>query len=290
MAVGSKNPNDATSSQYNTPGGVIYSNQLRDVDTGYNAYRGNQQSGPYRGGLQSNFDWTTNPSSDYQSGYRYGALEDSDSDVRQAANLSWEMQNPNAGSSHDDLQSRFNQVKGRIGMKNSLAEQIANNAKSEREQEDIYGLSSGQALGEGLKNTRQNYNSRGLLYSGMRQTGENQVKGAVAGQLASSVAGSKRDSSNSLTAAQNAYASVDLANQQESLQLAHQAFDTANANSIARLQAMQQLGSGVGGLAGTIAGSYRRSPASTPAAAQSQPAYSGTDSYNSFYDSPGRSI
>ncbi len=139
-------------------------------------------------------------------------------------------------------------------MKNSLSEQIAGSEENLKNAQDLNKSVSGSAIGEGLKNTRQNYNGRGLLYSGAREGGEQKVRSTGASQLASAMAGTARDSANSKSAAQNAYASVDLANQQEMIKRSEEAFDTANANSIARTQAMQQLGGGLGAAAGTYFG------------------------------------
>lgn len=243
-------------------------------------YRSQQQTGPYRGGLSTNFDFGhvnrnssitgsgQDPSSwsdPYKYGYAAGGFSDSDADVRGLANASNELQNPYEGTSSAEQQALFNMYKGRVETKNSLAEQIAGSDKNLRDQQDVLTGQAGQALGEGLKNTRKNYNSRGLLYSGLRQGGEQQVKQGVAGSLDSGISGAKRDAYKSRTSAQNAYAAVDLANSQESLNLAHQAYDTASRNSIARMQAMQQLGQGVGAVAGAYYGS--RGP-SAPATAQ----------------------
>lgn len=226
---------------------------------------------PYAGGLQTDFSSQVQQLPDNQWGQHQWTSQltnSPDADVKALQQIQNEQAQHAAGDDPGgdaaDLASRANLYKGRIGIKNSLAEQIAGNANQERQSEDIDRGVAGQALGQGLKDTRNNYNSRGLLYSGLREGGENQVRGAVGSQLASTLAGTKRDSANSLSAAQNAYASVDLANQQESLNLAHQAFDTASQNSIARLQAMQQLGSGFGSAAGTIAAS-NYNPGTNPA-------------------------
>lgn len=220
---------------------------------------------PFQGGLQSSFTNNINPIGVSGAGIPqihggthassvYVDPNNKDPDVANAANVYAELTNPNAGSSHDDLQSRYNMYTGRIGIKNSLADQIASNPDQLAQTESNLKLQAGQALGQGLKETRQNYSKRGLLYSGLRENAETEERGAVGSALSSGLSGAKRESENSLSAAQNAYASVDLANQQESLQLANQAFDTASMNNIARLQAMQQLGHGLGSLAGSIAG------------------------------------
>ncbi len=218
-----------------------------------------QNVGAYQGGLQTNF-----------TGYADGAgvrgdttgATSNDADVLALQRLTNYDAQARAGK-NDGVDfaadaAQENMYRGRIGIKNSLAEQIAANPDQLAEQESNLKQSAGEALGQGLKGTRENFNRRGLLYSGAREGGETKVKGAVAGSLASGLSGARRESANSLSTAQNAYGSVDLANQQQSLELAHQAFDTANQNNIARLQAMQQLGLGLGSAVGSIAGSRSR--------------------------------
>ncbi len=221
---------------------------------------------PYRGGLQTNFqDTTLHESFDGGDRTTYNTSLSSDPDVRQAQSLSNQLAHPNEGMDQGAMGAQLNMLKGRIGIKNSLGETIGANATQESNAEQNVKEQAHATLGQGLSNTRNNYNSRGLLYSGMREGGEQAVRGAVAGQMASGLAGTKQDYANSLSTAQNAYASVDLANQQDTLNRANQAFDTANQNTIARAQAMQQLGGGVGMAIGTIAGSRSSStqPSST---------------------------
>lgn len=210
---------------------------------------------PYQTNLPTNFDnFTGEGSLDRYNDVnkQYG----SDSDVSGALRAGWELQNKNAGTSGAEQQALLNMYRTRIGIKNELGSQIASNPEQLQMAKDNLNQSAGAALEQGTRNTRQNFNSRGLLYSGMRQGGEQSVRGAVAGQLASGTAAAERGAKTSLEAAKSAYASVDLANQQEALKMAHDAFDTANANNIARLQAMQTLGEGVGRSTGLLAGNY----------------------------------
>lgn len=220
----------------------------------YSQSQAAQINNPYRGGLMTSF---ADPETAAAASY------DPDSDVASLAALTNEdtsaRNGQDSGVDFAHNSALENVYKGRIGEKNSLAEQIGAAPGLLNQQQDVNKAVSGQALGQGLKETRQNYNNRGLLYSGAREGGEQSVKNQGASDLAQSMAGTARDSANSLTAAQNAYASVDLAAQQQTLNLAQTSFDTANANNIARLQAMQQLGSGVGAAAGSIAGSYNPS-------------------------------
>ncbi len=224
------------------------------------AYMNSQQSGPYRGGLLTDYRGSADT---FVAGgdavmKNNAALGDADSDVRGAAaaqnQLDSETQG-NTGVSNAEQMALLNMYKGRIGLKNSLSEQIGGADDMVKQEQDLERAAAGSAVGQGIKTTRQNYNGRGLLYSGMREGGEQNIRQAGAAQLASSMASSAREGANAKSAAQNAYASVDLANQQEMLQRSNEAFDTANANSIARRQAMQQLGAGLGAAAGSFAGS-----------------------------------
>lgn len=226
---------------------------------------GQGPQGSYAGGLPTDFN--SRYSSDPNNVYR-DYSSSSDSDVRQAQRLTNENASAAAGL-NDGVDSQANQAmidmyKGRIGMKNTLAQQIASSPQQLQMQKDQVTGATNRALDQGTRNTRQNFNSRGLLYSGMREGGEQAVRGAVAGQYGRGMAGAERDNANSVSAAQNAYAAVDLANQKDAMDKANAAFDTASANNIARLQAMQQLGAGVGQSAGMIAGSYGRTPSQNP--------------------------
>lgn len=253
--------------------------QIQDnANMGRNQYFGAQQQGPYRGGFQTSFNFNGN-------GRDETAFYDQDADERGAANAAYEMAHPTEGTDMAATTALNNMYKGRLATKNSLAETIAGAGANERKQEDILTGAAGEALGQGLKNTRQNYNSRGLLYSGIRQGGEQKVKQGVASGLDASISETRRESANSVSSAQNAYAAVDLANAQESLNLAHQAFDTASQNNIARLQAMQQLGSGVGAVAGYAMGTYGGNRTAAPAG-PSGPSYYDTSATNNYFDSP----
>ncbi len=248
-----------------------------------------QQNDPYRGGLQTSFtgaapqDWENvgghNPGGKqssmqfnsttgeyghgHQVGLDYNSSTDSDADVRGAQAAYNQMTHGDAGTSNAEQTALYNQYLTRIGVKNSMSEEINDAPGLLNKAQDQNKLASGEALGEGLKHTRENFNSRGLLYSGAREGGEQGVQAAGASQLARNMAGSARDSANSTNAAKMAYASADLANQQDTLNKANMAFDTANQNNIARLQATQQLMGGVGQAAGSIAGSYNSSPSTT---------------------------
>ncbi len=240
--------------------------QQTNVRTAYNIDRAKnnpainkQQVGAFQGGLQTEFHGS---SGGVDLGYDvndYGATQN-DTDVmnlQRLVNDDYSGTHGNQGVDFGANSAQENVLRSRIGMKNSLAEQIAGSGDQLSKAQDINKATAGSALDQGLKNTRQNYSGRGLLYSGMRQGAEQGVKAGVASQLSSAMTGTARDAANSKMAAQNAYASVDLASQQENLTRANQAFDTASANNIARLQAMQQLGSGLGSAAGSLYGDYQ---------------------------------
>ncbi len=206
--------------------------------------------GPNSGDVVRNGNWVNNPSSD--------------PDVQGLQGIYNLQSRRNPGTSNADQQGLIDMYSGRIGLKNSLGQNIANNSGLESSAEGNLRAGINAGLGQGLRNTRENFNNRGLLYSGARVGGEQSVRSQAAGELASGLAGTKQDYANQKTLAQNAYASVDLANQQQTLDMANSAFDTANQNSIARMQAAQQLSGGIGAAAGTVAGYYNRTPGQLP--------------------------
>lgn len=138
----------------------------------------------------------------------------------------------------------------KVALKKALAGSITDAPKNLQEEIGLLRGDAGQALDTGLRQTRSNFNNRGLLYSGMRQGGEQQVRGRVAGALASSEAQARRDTENLLTERKKAFASIGLAEQEARNQMAQQAFEKSYQNSIARRQALQELGQGVGQAAG----------------------------------------
>ena len=224
------------------------------------AYTNSQQTGPYRGGLLTNY---SNANIDQVN----AAAGDSDTDVAGAAAAEKQLEaeaTGDTGVSGAEQQALLNMYEGRIGQKNALASQIQAQPGLLNQEQNQNKAASGSAIGQGLKETNQNFNNRGLLYSGNRVAGDQQVQNQGAATLASNMAGTAQDSANSLSAAESAYSSVDLASAQQQLTLANNAFSTASANNIARLQAMQQLGSGVGAAVGTIAGNGSTPSAGNP--------------------------
>jgi hypothetical protein len=216
-----------------------------------------QSPGAYAYGLQDTFNVQPNTGGVGINGAFYNAST-SDPDVQAATNIQNEEVDARLGLNHgvnfDADDAALQMYEGRIGQKNVLGQEINANGTQRMGaiQEDQ--ATANNALGQGINNTDSNYNSRGLLFSGARQAGEQQVRGNVASGLASSVAGTQQDYATTLAAQQNAYASVDLASAGAALTMANNAVNTASSNNIARLQAMQQLGSGVGSAAGQVAG------------------------------------
>lgn len=229
--------------------------------------RGGDPSNPFRGGLMTDFNWlknvqTTNRSGDYDYRYANRALTNAgqmDRDVQGAMASYNELIHPIAGTNGAEQGALFNMYLGRINQRNALAEQIAN-AEGKGKQDtmsSIYGEAT-RALGQGLKKTTENYNSRGLLYSGLREGGEQKVRAGVGAKLSSDIAGTNREMANVAAKAKQAYAAIGQANQQQMIDLANQTFETASRNNVARLQAYQQFGGGIGAMAGTIFGNMSK--------------------------------
>ncbi len=156
--------------------------------------------------------------------------------------------------------SAINATEAKRNQRQGLISAIEGMGDSYQSDLDLLNQEAGSALQSGLSNTRKNYNQRGLLYSGLRQGGEQSVKGQVANQLASGTANTTRDYQNTLDARKQALANIDLAGRQESLNNANMAFEQTTRNNIARMQAMQQLGEGVGSVAGMYYGRESSAP------------------------------
>jgi hypothetical protein len=193
-------------------------------------------------------------------GLFYDYSNDSDADVRRLQQLqntlSARRKGYEQGISTPGTLAEIDALKARIGLKNSLGSSIRSNTDQEMRAENSLRDDANSALDAGVKNTRQNYNNRGLLYSGLRQGGEQQVRGSVAAKLGGDLADTKRSYTSLADAQKAAYASIGLQQQQQKVDQANQAFDTVQKNQIAKLQAYQQLGTGVGRAAGYAVGSY----------------------------------
>jgi len=245
------------------------------------------QAGPYQGNLQTDFSNIGSIRGDMnQQARQWNAMTSGrDRDVRGAADAHYQLTHANEGTNSQEQLALFNMYQGRIKQKNALAEQIHGNDEQKRNSiSSIYGTAK-QALGQGLKNTRENFNRRGLLYSGLRESGESKVRGGVGAQMSGSIADTNREYANSLEKSKQAYASVGFASAKENMELANQAFHTVNQNNIARMQAFQQFAGGLGQAAGYAYGSQKPGQAEQPAG-PSGPSYYDTSFTNNYYDSP----
>lgn len=110
------------------------------------------------------------------------------------------------------------------------------------------------ALTQGISNTRKNFNRRGLLYSGLRQGGEQGLRGQVASSLASSIAGSNQDLENEAKGREMSASSVGLQGFGDAISRNNQLFDIRNQNAMERRKALASLGQGVGYMAGSYYG------------------------------------
>lgn len=223
--------------------------------------------GPYAYGLQDQFNVQPNTGGVGIGGHFYNQSS-SDPDVMAATNIQNEEVDARLGLNHgvnfgaDD--AALQMYEGRIGAKNQIGGQIAQNPFLKGQAIASDQATADTALGQGINKTNANYNSRGLLFSGQREAGDQTVRGNVASSLASSLAGTQQDYGQQLAASQNAYAQVDLGGAAQALTMSQNAVTTATQNNIARTQAMQQLGAGVGAAAGQVAGS-NSAPGGNPA-------------------------
>jgi hypothetical protein len=154
-------------------------------------------------------------------------------------------------------------LQARLNLKNQLGSSIGRNKDLELAAESGLKSAANENMNAGVKKTRQNYNSRGLLYSGMREGGEDAIKNAAAGGLASDIANTRAEYGNLLNEQKQAYANVGLADQRDLVNQANETFEIATKNSIARQQAYQQLGQGLGYAAATVYGGQNQQSAST---------------------------
>lgn len=109
---------------------------------------------------------------------------------------------------------------------------------------------AGQALDQGIRQTRDAANSRGLLYSGLRQGAEQGVRGRVANAMASQINQSNADL-NRAADARDTTATRAALGQADAAQAAQAEVDKANSeNAVFRAQQMQQLsGAAMAGVA-----------------------------------------
>jgi len=107
------------------------------------------------------------------------------------------------------------------------------------------------ALSQGLKSTDQNFNRRGLLYSGLREAGE---QGKVASTMASQRAQSNQDLDKMSQAKYQKAANVGLQSYQDAVNREADISSINLQNQVARAQMMQQLGTTSGYMAGSFYG------------------------------------
>lgn len=117
------------------------------------------------------------------------------------------------------------------------------------------------ALQSGVKHNNQDFNRRGLLYSGLREAGETGVRGRVASTMATQRAQSNQDLTKMGTAKYTKAAQVGLQGYQDAVNREAEIEGVNLQNQVARAQAMQQLGQTAGYGIGAYYGS-RQTPAS----------------------------
>lgn len=134
-----------------------------------------------------------------------------------------------------------------------------------KDQESILKGDANKSIDTGVKAERANYNNRGLLYSGMRQGAEGDVKSRVASELARSTADVRKGYEDTARAKENAAAQVGLSGYQDALRRAEDTFNMQLAKNVQSRQQMQQLGQAGGYAAGTYAsGGFNRQAAAQP--------------------------
>ncbi len=162
------------------------------------------------------------------------------------------------------MQTFLTRASERRGLKGSL-NQLGGMQKNE---ERLLEQEADSAVGAGVKATRQNYNQRGLLYSGMREGGEQGVKAQGAATLASGLAGTKQDYAKKADATRQAIAQLGLQSQKESQERLAAVQEQSMRNNISRMQAYQQLGEGVGYAAGNYYGNRGQAAETAPTTMQ----------------------
>lgn len=139
-------------------------------------------------------------------------------------------------------------------LRRGLLDAIGSAPADLREEQRLLHNEAGSALTEGLKNTRQNFNSRGMLYSGLRQAGEQSLRNQVASSLAKQQVSAARDSDKMVLANKQQLATIGMRANKEAAVRAEQTFEAKMRADIARRQALQQFTEGVGYGAGALYG------------------------------------
>lgn len=171
-----------------------------------------------------------------------------------------------AGGYRPDLaQNAMGTLLARAGQRKEMKGQLSGLSALQGQEEAQTMREGERAIGEGVKNTRQNYNQRGLLYGGMREGGEEKVRAAGAATMAENVSGVRQDYAKQGDALKKSIAALGLASQAETQARQQQVMEQSIKNQVARAQAYQQLGEGVGYAAGTAYGSMsQKAPAAQP--------------------------
>lgn len=152
-----------------------------------------------------------------------------------------------AGSTNTDVvRSAVTNLRARAANRRGINASIAGMPDELAQEEKLLNQQAGQALDQGLSGTRKNYNRRGLLYSGLREGSEQGVRQSVANQLGSSIMQARQSSNDLMNKRKQAVASLGLASEKEALAAAEQQFQVNLQSSVARGQALQQLGYGLG--------------------------------------------
>lgn len=188
-------------------------------------------------------------------GYGTGAADDfADVDQYRIANLQEYLRGGDKGlarhfagaANPETARAAINAAQARSNLRQGLIKGVEDIPGLYDQEGSLLKSEADQALKSGLSTTRKNYNRRGLLYSGLREGGERNMRSDVAGALASGMAGSAKDYQNLLDKRKEALASIELANAKQAQDNANEAFELSLRNQVARAQALQQLGSGVG--------------------------------------------
>lgn len=99
---------------------------------------------------------------------------------------------------------------------------------------------------KGVRGTRQNFNRRGLLYSGLREGGEQDVRGRVASTMSSQKAQSNQELGKLAVAKYQTAAQAGLQGYQDAVNREAEIAGINLQNQVARAQVMQQLGQATG--------------------------------------------
>lgn len=115
-------------------------------------------------------------------------------------------------------------------------------------------------LDTGLNTIRVGSNNRGMLFSGLREHGEQSLRSDLASMLASQQKNINQESENIATAKEKAAASIGLNNFASNIENADRLFNMRLENAIARRRAISDLGSGIGYGIGAFAARGKGSP------------------------------